>query len=482
MNDARPGSTITGLRPAALTALLLTAAHVVPAAAQDTVDGPAGVAPPPPGASVPGPAREGASLRPITLEEALREAREGNPALRRQTARTQGARAESRASTAPLLPSLGAETGWTRTSDPVGVFGTRLRQGTFGQEDFAVDALNDPNPLEDWFTSMRLRWGVASPRAWADRSAARRAAAAEAWREVRTREETDLMTRVRFRGVQGRREAVDAVRAARQAAEDTEALFRRRHEEGMVTRADVLQARAERERAEAELARARASLHEARVRLALHLGWEPDRLPDPRGPLPDPEAGDGTAGFDPSRRADVRALAAAVEAAESRVTGTRLAYLPALDAFAGWSVHGGEPFASDGTDWTVGVALRWELFAGFRRPAETGRARAELTSRRLDFREGLREARGEAAVARRSVASARSALRASRAARDAAKEGRDLVRRRLAEGLATPTDLLQAEARANRARAEAVEALVRYHLAVARLEFILDASDSEEIR
>lgn len=481
MNHPGAGSTIAGRRPAALAALLLAAAQVVPAAAQDTVVDPAGVAPPPaPGA--PGPAGEEARLRPITLEEALREARDGNPELRRQAARTEGARAESRASTAPLLPSLGAETGWTRTSDPVGVFGTRLRQGTFGQEDFALDALNDPTPLEDWFTALRLRWSVASPQAWADRSAARRAAAAQAWREVRTREGTDLVTRVRFRQVQGRREAVDAARAAREAAEDTEALFRRRHEEGMMTRADVLQARAERERADAELMRARASLHEARVRLALHLGREPDRLPDPRGPLPDPEGGDGATGFDPARRADLRALAAAVDAAESRVTGARMGYLPALDAFAGWSLHGGDPFASDGTDWSVGVALRWELFTGFRRAAESARARAELTARRLDLREGLREARGEADVARRSVASARSALRASRAARDAAEEGRDLVRRRLEEGLATPTDLLQAEARANRARVEAVEALVRYHLAVARLEFALDASDSEEIR
>lgn len=249
-----------------------------------------------------------------------------------------------------------------------------------------------------------------------------------------------------------------------------------------MTRADVLQARAERERAAARVARAESGLHEARVRLGLHLGWDADRLPDPRGPLPEPEAPAEASGFDPSRRADLRARAAAVEAAESGVSRARLGYLPDLNAFAGWSMHGGAPFASDGTDWTVGLALRWDLFTGFRRAGEAGKARAELTAARLELQQALREARGEVATARRSLASARTELAASRAAREAAREGRDLVRRRLKEGLATPADLLQAEARANAARAEAVAALVRYHVTAARLDFALNASDPEDLR
>lgn len=467
-----------GLAGAAALLLLAAAAGELSARVQASGGEPAGGEP---GGADPGQVPQEA-LRPIALEEALRTARRNNADLLRQGASVEAARAEARSASAPLMPALSAETGWMRTSDPVGAFGTRLRQGTFGPENLAIDALNDPTPVEDWSTTLGLRWGVASPTAWAGRASARQAARAQAWREVRAREGTDLATRVRFRQVQGREEAVGAARAALEAAGETEALLQRRHEEGMATRADVLQARAERERAAAGLARARAELHEARVRLGLHLGWDTDSLPDPRTPLPEPEDAGAVDGFDPSRRADLRARAAAVEAAESGVDRARLGYLPDLSAFAGWSVHGDSPFASDGTDWTVGVALRWEIFSGFRRSAETGRARAELTASRLEYRQGLREARGEVATARRSLGSARQALAASRAAAEAAEEGRDLMRRRVEEGLATPSDLLQAEARASAARAEAVEALVRYHVARSRLDFALNASDPEEIR
>lgn len=466
-------------RVRALAGLLLAALPLGPVAAQDAT--PAGNERRA-GAERAAEPAEGGVLEPLSLEEALREARRGNPALQRQAVRVEGARAEARSATAPLLPAVGAETGWVRTSDPVGVFGTRLRQGAFGQEDLALDALNDPVPVEDWSTTLRLRWGVASPRAWAGRSSARRAAEAEVWREARTRESTDLATRVLFRRAQGGEQAVSAARTAREAARETETLLRRQQEEGLTTRADVLQARAERERAAAALARAEAALHEARVRLGIHLGWELDRLPDPRDSLPGPEAPAEAGGFEPSNRADLRARAAAVEAAESGLARARLAYLPDLDAFAGWSLHGGAPFASDGTDWTVGLALRWEVFGGLRRAADAGRARARLTASRLEFEQALREARGEVAVGRRSLASARTALTASRAALEAAREGRDLVRRRLEEGLATPSELLQADARVSAARAEAVEALVGYHVAAARLDFALSTSGPEEIR
>jgi cobalt-zinc-cadmium efflux system outer membrane protein len=175
--------------------------------------------------------------------------------------------------------------------------------------------------------------------------------------------------------------------------------------------------------------------------------------------------------FDPAARADLRARAAAVDAAESARTKARLSWLPSLDAFASYSIHGQDFLSDSGDDWTVGVALRWDVFTGLRRPAEAERAGAELRAAELEYRQGLREARGEVRRARRAVASAREAVEASRAAREAAREGRDLLRRRFEEGLATAADLLQAEARATAMAVRAVDALAGYHVAVARLRF-----------
>lgn len=434
-------------------------------------------APPPVSAQEP-------AVRTIGLEEALTTAHEHNAGLRASGEAAEMARARARQAASPLYPDVELEAGWRRTVDPVGVFGTKLRQGTFGEEDFAVPSLNDPAPLDDWTARATLRWEIGAPRRWAGRSAAASAARAAAWRTTRTREATDLGTRLRFYDALRAEEQVEAARAALEAAGATVDRFRRRFEEGLLTRADLLQARAERAEARAGVARAEQARYDARAALAVHLGWSPDdSLPDPAGDLTMPAAGQTEeASFDATARADLRAGRAAVDAAESSLDEARLAWVPSLGAFATASTHGIDGFGDDGSDWSIGVGLRWTLFSGFRRSARVDEAGARLTTARIEYEQQLREARAEVRTARRSVEAARRSVEASREARDAAREGRDLMRRRFEEGLATPADLLQAEARATGARARLVDALARYHMAVGRLRFARARSDRGGIR
>lgn len=454
-----------GARAAALAALLLPAALAGQGA--DRAAGP----------------ETGPAVRSLSLEEALAAAREHNAGLRLSGQAAERARARSRQAAAPLFPRIELEAGWTRTADPVGVFGTKLRQGIFGQEDFAVGALNDPAPIEDWTGRASLRWEIGAPRRWAGRAAADDAARAAAWEEARTREATELGTRLRFYDALRAEGRVEAARAALEAASATVERFRRRHEEGMLTRADLLQARSERAAARAELAGAERARYQARASLAVHLGWSPDdSLPDPAGELAMPGGGGREGAFEPAARSDLRARRAAVEAAESSLAGAKLAWAPSLGAFATASTHGVDGFGDDGSDWAVGLGLRWTLFSGFQRSARVDEASAELTSARIEYEQQLREARAEVRTARRSVEAAREGVEASREAREAAREGRDLMRRRFEEGLATPADLLQAEARATRARTRFVDALARYHMAVARLDFVRARGDREELR
>lgn len=429
-----------------------------------------------------GPEAAAPTVREVELDRALQIARDENARLQMSEASTEQARSRARSARSALLPQVELEAGWSRTVDPVGAFGTKLRQGSFEQADLALDALNDPAPISDWTGGATLRWAVASPRRWAGKAAAGDAARAAAWSEERTREATDFRTRVRFFGALRTETLVEAARSAVEAAEATVRRFQRSYEEGMLTRADLLQARAERSAARAELAEAKRSRHEARVRLALHLGWSPDdSLPDAAGQLSPPEPTD-TRSFDAGSRADLRARRAALEAAESSLQQARFSWAPELGAFASWRAHAADGFGDDGTDWTVGLGLRWSLFTGFRRSARVGEARAQVTTARIEYEQARREARGEVRTARRGVEAAREAAEASRDAREAAREGRDLMRRRFEEGLATAADLLQAEARATRAESRSVEALARYHMAVARLEFVRARTDREVLR
>jgi outer membrane protein TolC len=428
-----------------------------------------------------GPAVPGPVLRRTSLEEAIEAALAGNTALAVAEARRDIAASQGRSASAPLWPQLAAEAGYTRSVDPVFAFGTKLRQGRFGSEDFDIAALNRPGPIGDWSANVGLRWSVLDPTAWAGRSAARRQAEAAAWSAVRTREATVLVTRVLYYQALAAVARLEAAAAADEAAGATVESFRRRRERGLLTEADLLQAEAEfaaarAQRAEAERARLDA-LHE----LGRELGWSPDTLPEPTdslalpSPLPEQE-------FEPEARADLRALAAAAEAVGAARRRAFLSHLPALDAFALYATHSSDAFGFDEDDWTVGVTLRWTLFAGLARSADLQRTELGRRVARIEYNQALRDARNELDQAERAVSSGRQQVEATRAAWAAAESGRQLMRRRFDEGLATAADLLQAEARATAMREHTITALANYHIAVARLDFVRSQSNLENQR
>ncbi len=410
--------------------------------------------------------------RPLTLEQTVTEAVEGNPDLEASRLRERMAGAGVREATGALLPRVQVTSGWQRTTDPVGVFGTRLRQGRFAAPDLAIDALNDPAAISDWTSAAEVQWSVLDPSRWAERNAVSSQAAAARWRAERSREGTEFRARALYYGTARAEARLEAARASEDAAESNLELFRKRRDEGLLTDADVLQAEAEVEAARAARIEARRKLREARERLGLFLGWSPDSVPVPADTMAAPEPSPPEGSIRPEDRADLRALEAMVEAARSDEDAAWRRYLPALDAFGRWALHDADtPLGSDGDHWSVGVQLRWTLFAGLGREAARKRADLAAQEARLQYASAVREATAEVRQARRAVESASQRVQATRAARRAAERGRDLTRRRFEEGLAIASDVLRAESRVTAMRSRAIEALAGYHVARARLRF-----------
>lgn len=420
---------------------------------------------------------------PITLDAAVATALDANPEHRIAGARTAIARAEARAGTAPLLPAVEAGAGYARSADPVFAFGTKLRQERFGESDFAVDALNRPDPINDWTMDVGLRWNLLDATAWAGRSAAGARAEAAGWDERWSRERTTFATRALYFAAVGADAALGVAEAEEAAARATRDLFRRRREAGLLTDADLLSAEAELRRAEARRVAARRDRDRAREELALHLGWDVDRVPVPVDTLVAPAPLDETSRALPAAtvvapRADLQALAAARDAAGADATRAGVSFLPRVEGFAGWQSHADRAFGVDGSDWTVGVALRWTVFSGFGRFAARRQAVEAREIARIREADAVRTARAQVVQTRRDVAASWGGLEATRAAARAADEARRLMKRRFEEGLATPADLLQAEARAAEARGREVQALVTYNVALARLDLVAPTSAS----
>ena len=416
--------------------------------------------------------------RPLSLEAALNEALAGNASLRIAAARADMASAAAGGASSVYWPRLDFESGFVRSNDPVFVFGTKLRQGTFSEPDFEVGALNNPDPINDWVNRVSLQWKVFSPVDWTSRGAATLEADAAGWSAARTREATLTQTEVLYREAQRRGAQLQAARRAEASAAANRDVFSRRVEEGLLTRADLLQAEADYSFAVARRVDAERLDADARRRLAVFLGGDAAEMPvltdslNLEAPESTAPNADVSAGFDPSVRADLLALSSARDAAEAGAKRSGRQYLPEIGVFGNYGIHAADAFRKDGDNWTVGVGLKWNIFSGFSRSKDKQRADAAHSIAETRYEEALRQATAEMAEARDGVSSARHAVAATLAADAAAEAGAELMRRRFEEGLATAADLLQAESRRAQAESHAIDAQAGLRMAEARLRFV----------
>jgi outer membrane protein TolC len=95
---------------------------------------------------------------PLTLRQAISEALGQSPEAAIARADNQGAQSAATLARTQLLPQLSFTEDISRGDDPVYAFGTRLRQRRFTQADFALNALNFPQPIGNFATRFSGSW------------------------------------------------------------------------------------------------------------------------------------------------------------------------------------------------------------------------------------------------------------------------------------------------------------------------------------
>ncbi len=370
-------------------------------------------------------------------------------------------RAEARGA---RLPNVAFEENVSHSTDPVLVFGSKLRQEAFTQQDFALDALNRPDALSNFNTRVvveqplwlggRIRRGV--------RAADESLQASLSQRE-RTRQEVvygviDAYTAAVVADAQLRvaGEALETARANTRLVADL-------REGGLVVESDLLQARVRETEVEEMVARAESARAVSRAALNLEMGRgldEPLNLP---GALERPELSDA----DLERlllearesRPDLLAARARVRAAEQAIRMARSGGLPWIGLSGSYEANAENGIGGDGTNWSLFAGLRWTAFDGRQTRSRVERANAEARkARRLGI---LLEQSAEVEIYRsfHELRAARKRLEQAARSIGLAEESLRIVRDRYGEGLTTLVELLDAETALTRARTRELSAL-----------------------
>lgn len=389
--------------------------------------------------------------RALSLADALARADRAAFANRVAQGQADAAAAQPMAALRGVLPSLRFDGGFVRTDDPIGAFGTTLRQRAITQADFDPARLNRPAPINNYTGAMVIEQPVFNADAWAGRAAAKHganaASAAALWTRLATRTNVvrayygAILARVRVGALE------QAVRAAHAHAQQAESMV----EAGLATRSDALLAAVKAGEMDAQLAESRADAATAIAQLALLLGDVraadvalPATLP-PSAHLLATVAADSIDDA-PAARADVEAAQRAEAAAQFDRRRARSLYLPRVNAFAryDWNsasrVYGGE-YA-----WTIGLMASWSPFAGASEIAEQRAAVGRERAARAMADAAEQQAALEAEQTRNALRAAIARLRIADHAVTQSVEAHRIVARKYEGGLATVVELLDAAA------------------------------------
>jgi outer membrane protein TolC len=390
----------------------------------------------------------------LTLGEAFRQA--DRSAYGNRIAAGSAAAQEGQA-LAPLkgiLPTLRLEAGYVRTTDPIGVFGSTLRQRTVSQANFDPQRLNYPGAIGNYQTGIVVEQPLFNADAWTGRRAAVRAAGASRAQEEWTRLSTRVdVVRAYYGAVLAAERAVtlqSAARAAHAHVTQAEAMVR----QGLVTKSDALLASVRAGDVDAQLADAEGAAAIARRQLAVLLGDEGGELPpglDAPTRLPSSDhirtlvAAD-TAEVSPEPRADLRAANEGLAAARADALRARSAYLPRLNSFARYDWNSADRLYGGDRNWTVGVMASWSPFAGASELADVQATAGRLQSTEAQAEAARANARLDAEQTRTALIVALTRLEIAERAVSQSTEAHRIVGRKYEGGLASVTELLDAQA------------------------------------
>ena len=346
----------------------------------------------------------------VTLDDALREARQKNLDIQQAEARLRQAQQASAKAWSAYLPQVTAQGSFTY-NDPAARF--VLPAGTFGPDETTVTI----TPWEQLGAQAEARQALIAPALWPTIASAYTGERVAALGTENVLREVLFGVAQAYYGAASLKQLVAVAEGQLALTREREKDARVRFQAGAAPKVALLRAEIDRAQAEQDLKRAQNSYGSARLALGTLLGRSDDFEVDipPRQMTPEGDL-EATA---LRERPDVLAAAASVQLARERRSATWLRYAPSLGAFAQYRWANFSGFSGQSTSFAGGVALSWNLFDGGLREAEIREADARVVeaqasrqSTEVKAIEEVRRARLdlESALANKAKASERLAL------------------------------------------------------------------------
>lgn len=415
---------------------------------------------------------EAATMK-LSLEDALRMAHERNSSLKAAKARIDQADAMIVQSRQAYLPKVQLSETFTHTNDPGANLVFKLQQEIANPNtDFAPDALNHPPAISDFNTSIQILQPLINVDAMIGRSVATSAKKAQVFMSDRAVETIDLHIKKAYYGLILARKNVAAIEQSIIIMRGYSSEAAKAYNVGILTKSDKLstEVRLAELREQKLMMQNEMKNAEDALRTMLKLG--PDDSIIPTGDLvvdrmvPAVKSKDAT-----TNRSDLKALEAYQEVTAYQHDMAKAQYLPRLNAFAQQNWHDADLFGTEGSSWTVGLNMQWNIFDGMATRGKVQEAKAKQIEARYNYEAAKEQSDMEVNKARRAMATSKERIEVSRKSLDEAKVSLDFIGEQFRTGMAMTFELLMREQAFTWAKMRINQAKYDYCVAKSELEY-----------
>ena len=408
----------------------------------------------------------------LTLSLAVDTALKNNPLIRITLSGREIADAQLREVRAGWFPLLQFSETFTRSDNPVFVFGSMLEQSRFTQQDFRLSALNNPNPLSNFRTAITLRQTL-----FDQLQTYTRVNQARLGQKQADLQKAMIEQQVRFEAIRAYY-GVLVAHAKREVAEEAVKMgesdvkrIRDRFQNGLAVESDLLAAEVQMAEFRLQQIDSEGDMQMAYAALNTVLGLPVDSLQKVTGVLIDKR-------FEANQKEELIRLALvhrpdyvrsgySVLSNKEGVLGAKREYLPRVDLLGNYGMSG-KDLSSGSSDWTVGASLTFNIF-DIGRGARVSKARAAESMATAEQEHLANQIRLEVVRAYQQHVSARERLTVAGQVIHQAAETHRIVQSRYREGLTTITEVLRAETALVRARLNLVAARYDHYVSFAHV-------------
>jgi outer membrane protein TolC len=402
-------------------------------------------------------------LRALTLDQAMAELDSQSPTLVQVRSRVADARAVATQARVPLVPTVVGSGGYTRNSADARV-------------DFAGTPLASLHPgalviqpMGVWTVAGTVRVPLIIPNAWADWSAAQRAADAVAATAESARMQLRASLAEAAWAAAAAEEIVAVSERAVAVAEEHQRSAARGVTAGIEAPLSVLKAETEVVKRQSDLAQARANRERSHLALGVLLGKT-----DPVRVLLPPEPGSEAARDVESlvaealqSRPEIAAQSAQIRAAQAQATAARLRWLPQISG-SGTVFAADVPYPTGKKEgWRLTLDALWPLYDGGLAFGKHDQAEAALVTARAAAEAQRLGIVQEVQDTRRDVSVAKERLRLAEQQRALATAAAASAKRTFEAGVASSLEVLDANDKLY--QADVVMADARGRLGIARV-------------